>query len=172
MEKEEKEIETPSKGAKGGAKKRPGGSSTGAAVPAAAPPAPAPPRAVKAPPHPALVGSTNSTTAPALPTAAPVPPVAATHTGLPQQVNCWIHILELNYTPGIQYMSIITCIHSVFCSEIAILFDFFVFIYFVLSLGGDSALKFSCGSSCDAASSNHARCHPVSNTAGESEKGS
>ncbi|XP_037963728.2 bromodomain-containing protein 3-like isoform X2 [Plutella xylostella] len=86
MEKEEKEIETPSKGAKGGAKKRPGGSSTGAAVPAAAPPAPAPPRAVKAPPHPALVGSTNSTTAPALPTAAPVPPVAATHTGLPQQV--------------------------------------------------------------------------------------
>lgn len=94
MDKEEKEIEMPSKGGKAAGKKRgtstgstPGGG-TGAGVGAgvaatggagatptprapAKPPAPAPP--------PALVGSTNTTTAPAA-----TPP--ATHAGLPQQV--------------------------------------------------------------------------------------
>lgn len=82
MDKEEKEIETPSKGGKSAVKKRPGSSAPG--TPAAAPPVPRP---VKVPaPPPAVVGSTNSTTAPALPPAAAPAPAPATHTGLPQQV--------------------------------------------------------------------------------------
>uniref|UniRef100_A0A2H1WGE6 SFRICE_001097 n=1 Tax=Spodoptera frugiperda TaxID=7108 RepID=A0A2H1WGE6_SPOFR len=90
MDKEEKEIEAPSKGGKGGVKKR--GTSTPGAVGAvgaggaAGAPSPAP-RTAKPPaaaPHPALVGSTNTTTTPAIPAPPATPP--ATHTGLPQQV--------------------------------------------------------------------------------------
>lgn len=76
MDKEEKEIEMPSKGGKASTKKRASGP-IGPTVPAATPhKAP-----VKAPaPIPALVGSTNTTTTPSV-----TPP--ATHTGLPQQVK-------------------------------------------------------------------------------------
>ncbi|XP_049887175.1 bromodomain-containing protein 3-like isoform X3 [Pectinophora gossypiella] len=91
MDKEEKEIELPSKGSKGGAKKRTSSAagpvaaattpSAGAAAAAAGPRAGGGKTLVA--PHPALVGSTNTTTAPALPPQAAPP---ATHTGLPQQV--------------------------------------------------------------------------------------
>ncbi|KAL0895860.1 hypothetical protein ABMA27_011883 [Loxostege sticticalis] len=90
MEKEEKEIEMPSKGGKGGAKKRtsatPGTPSSAAAAPAgvgtgAGPRAPV--KTMAAPPHTALFGNTT-TTAPTVPAPAATPP--ATHTGLPQQV--------------------------------------------------------------------------------------
>ncbi|XP_028169621.1 bromodomain-containing protein 3 [Ostrinia furnacalis] len=82
MEKEEKEVEMPSKGGKGGAKKRT--STTGAPPAAAAPGAPprAPVKTLAAPPHTALFG--NTTAAPTVPAPAATPP--ATHTGLPQQV--------------------------------------------------------------------------------------
>ncbi|XP_075986622.1 homeotic protein female sterile-like isoform X2 [Anticarsia gemmatalis] len=89
MDKDEKEIEAPSKGGKGGVKKR-GTSSSGGAGPGGATPAPAGPparpavKALPPPPHPALVGSTNTTTTPAITTPSVTPP--ATHTGLPQQV--------------------------------------------------------------------------------------
>ncbi|KAI5634984.1 bromodomain-containing protein [Phthorimaea operculella] len=66
MEKEEREIEQPSKGGKRGAVKK------------SAPATPAVPAL-----HPAIVGSTNTTTAPSI-TPATIPP--ATQTGLPQQV--------------------------------------------------------------------------------------
>ncbi|XP_049698046.1 bromodomain-containing protein 3 isoform X2 [Helicoverpa armigera] len=91
MDKEEKEIEAPSKGGKGGVKKRgtstPGAAAVGAAggaTPAAAAAAPRAPKPAPPAPHPALVGSTNTTTTPALPAPPATPP--ATHTGLPQQV--------------------------------------------------------------------------------------
>lgn len=98
MDKEEKEIETPSNSAKGGVKKRTGGSSTGvvtggpvvvagAGAGAGAATLGARTSAVKplAPaPHPAFVGSTNTTTTPTLTAPSATPP--ATHTGLPQQV--------------------------------------------------------------------------------------
>lgn len=87
MDKEEKEIETPSKGGKGVVKKRGGGGST-SAVPSTPAPTPTPRPVVKAlpppPPHPVVVGSTNTTTTPAITAPAVTPP--ATHTGLPQQV--------------------------------------------------------------------------------------
>lgn len=91
MEKEEKEIEMPSKGGKGGAKKRtsatPGTPSSAASAPpgagAGAGPR-APVKTMAAPPHTALFGNTT-TTAPTVPAPAATPP--ATHTGLPQQVN-------------------------------------------------------------------------------------
>ncbi|KAI5642513.1 bromodomain-containing protein [Phthorimaea operculella] len=85
MEKEEKEIEQPSKGGKGGAVKKRAGPSAGPATPAtpATPAAPARAGGKTMPaPHPAIVGSTNTTTAPTI-TPAATPP--ATHTGLPQQ---------------------------------------------------------------------------------------
>ncbi|CAD0195571.1 unnamed protein product [Chrysodeixis includens] len=91
MDKEEKEIEAPSKGGgKGGVKKR-GTLPSGAGLGAGATPAVATPGAVRAAvkampaaPHPALVGSTNTTTTPAISAPPATPP--ATHTGLPQQV--------------------------------------------------------------------------------------
>lgn len=93
MDKEEKEIEAPSKGGKGGVKKR--NTSTPAAAGLAGPPSatPATPTPARAPkpappaPHPALVGSTNTTTTPAIPAPPATPP--ATHTGLPQQVRSY-----------------------------------------------------------------------------------
>ncbi|KAJ0181087.1 hypothetical protein K1T71_003172 [Dendrolimus kikuchii] len=105
MDKEEKEIEVPSKGGKGSVKKRGtgagsaggggagggAGAGTGARAVAKAPPAP---------PHPAVVGSTNTTTAPALAAPAPTPP--ATHTGLPQQVASQpssFHVTQTAATP-------------------------------------------------------------------------
>lgn len=93
MDKEEKEIEAPSKAGKGAVKKRgTGTSSTGSTggtggtgtTPSTGVSIRATVKASSAPPHPALVGSTNTTTAPALTTPQPTPP--ATHTGLPQQV--------------------------------------------------------------------------------------
>ncbi|CAH0747512.1 unnamed protein product [Diatraea saccharalis] len=84
MEKEEKEIELPSKGPKGVAKKRtivPGGTpSVGTPTAASGPRAPV--KSITAPPHPLF---TANTTAPTVPTPAATPP--ATHTGLPQQVT-------------------------------------------------------------------------------------
>ncbi|KAJ8734130.1 hypothetical protein PYW07_014681 [Mythimna separata] len=90
MDKEEKEIEAPSKGGKGTVKKRgtstPGAGAGAAGAAAATPTVPAPraPKPTPGAPHPALVGSTNTTTTPALPAPPATPP--ATHTGLPQQV--------------------------------------------------------------------------------------
>lgn len=89
MDKEEKEIEAPSKGAKGAVKKRgTGGPSATVGGTPATPTVPASRPAVKAlppAPHPVVVGSTNTTTTPAITTPSITPP--ATHTGLPQQVN-------------------------------------------------------------------------------------
>lgn len=84
MDKEEKEIEAPSKGGKGtGITKKRVSGPVGPTVPVATPHK----VPVKAPaPIPALVGSTNTTTTPSV-----TPP--ATHTGLPQQVN----IMEVLY---------------------------------------------------------------------------
>lgn len=77
MDKEEKELETPSKGGKAASTKKRASGPVGPTVPAVTPhKAP-----VKVPaPIPALVGSTNTTTTPSV-----TPP--ATHTGLPQQVR-------------------------------------------------------------------------------------
>lgn len=82
MDKEEKEIEAPSKGGKGGSTKKRASGPVGPTVPAATPHK----VPVKAPaPIPALVGSTNTTTTPSV-----TPP--ATHTGLPQQVRLTTHV--------------------------------------------------------------------------------
>ncbi|KOB69054.1 putative bromodomain containing 3 [Operophtera brumata] len=76
MDKEEKELETPSKGGKAASTKKRASGPAGPTVPAATPHK----VPVKVPvPIPALVGSTNTTTTPSV-----TPP--ATHTGLPQQV--------------------------------------------------------------------------------------
>ncbi|GBP55502.1 Bromodomain-containing protein 3 [Eumeta japonica] len=94
MDKEEKEIELPSKGAKG-VKKRAGsvGGVPGTGAGAASGPGtgvrgssnkPVATATAAAAPHPGLVGSTNTTTAPALAALPPATP-PATHTGLPQQ---------------------------------------------------------------------------------------
>jgi hypothetical protein len=86
MDKEEKEIELPSKGGKGGVKKR--APSTGVTPSTPVPVAPgsaprAPVKTITAPPHPAMF--TSNATAPTVPAPAATPP--ATHTGLPQQVR-------------------------------------------------------------------------------------
>lgn len=88
MDKEEKEIELPSKAGKGGAKKRasaPSGtpSSGAAATPGAGAGARAPVKTLAAPPHTALFSA--AAPAPAVPQPPATPP--ATHTGLPQQVT-------------------------------------------------------------------------------------
>ncbi|XP_039745176.1 bromodomain-containing protein 3-like isoform X2 [Pararge aegeria] len=92
MDKEEKELESPSNSNKSVVKKRTG-SSTGGTVAGSAPSGPAasaratpstPAKPAAPAPLPAFVGSTNTTTTPTL--SAPVATPPATHTGLPQQV--------------------------------------------------------------------------------------
>ncbi|XP_068628917.1 bromodomain-containing protein 3-like isoform X2 [Battus philenor] len=108
MDKEEKEIEVPSNSAKAGVKKRTSGSSgsvggagAGAgATPGGALPPRAPVKAAPATPLPTFVGSTNTTTTPALTASAATPP--ATHTGLPQQVATQpssFHVTQSAATP-------------------------------------------------------------------------
>ncbi|XP_061714070.1 bromodomain-containing protein 3-like isoform X1 [Cydia pomonella] len=104
MDKEEKEIEVPSKGGKGGVKKRTTGGSSGGSASASGGGGArgAAVKTMPAPPHPALVGSTNTTTTPALTLATPSVTPPATHTGLPQQVatqQSSFHVAQAAATP-------------------------------------------------------------------------
>lgn len=94
MDKEEKEIELPSKGGKGGPKKRPStasGTPTSAVAATPGAGARAPVKTIAAPPHTALF-SAAATPAPTVPAPAVTPP--ATHTGLPQQVISFNNIIS------------------------------------------------------------------------------
>ncbi|KPJ15556.1 hypothetical protein RR48_09485 [Papilio machaon] len=107
MDKEEKEIEVPSNSAKAAVKKRTSGSvgSVGSVggvggvggVSAGGGVARSTVKAVPSTPLPAFVGSTNTTTTPALTASTPTPP--ATHTGLPQQVATQPSSFHVTQTP-------------------------------------------------------------------------